>query len=841
VPDVTEVSEPPGPAWCRAWTAAVDAELAGALADLGPDRAVSVVALGGYARRELCPASDVDLLILHDGWERGDLEALVRALCYPLWDAGLSVGHAVRTVREAVRAAGERVDTATALTDRRLVAGDGGLADALTGRTQRWLRRHGGDVLSDLAAADAARHGRAGALPGMLEPDLKSGAGGLRDLHSLRWAAACVLGEVGLDPLVGARYLSAVDRRDLAAAAGDLLSARCALHLVQGRGARDVLRLDLQDEVAARLGWGDGDDLLRRVGLATRLVAHVHGRTWAPLLADATQGRRRRHQPPEPLDEGVVLADGLVELTGPADLDADPSVGLRSVAAAAERGVHLGRIATERLRSALRDARTTPIPVDEAGRRALLRTLAAGDRGLGAMADADHLGLLAAHLPQWAAVRGRPQRNPYHRFDLDTHGARAVCELVAIAEGADTPERAAVWRGLADPDAVLLGTFLHDVGKAWPPRDHSEVGAEVAAGWVSDLGYGRDRAAMVRRLVRHHLLLPDAATRRDIDDPEEVAAVARACGDVETLDGLYLLCLADARATGPSAHSPWKDGLIAELHARARAALAEDPASLPSAAAPQALVVPAPDARATPRPSDAIPDDERYLRAAGPEQVAAHARLLDPPPRRGEVHAAWRPGADAGTEVLSVVAADRAGFLADCAGVLAARGLRVLEARLFTTDTAVPLALDWFVVEVDEGVDRDGVVDDLRQVAAGRVTVDQLLARRESRRDVRPPPLAAPIEVHVRFDIGPLTTRVEVHGPDAPGVLSRLAATLSEAGLEVQGARVATLGPEVRDVFFLRTPTQEPAGGWDALAERLEAAAGWTDGATAVVRSGYLE
>ncbi|MPZ74453.1 MAG: [protein-PII] uridylyltransferase, partial [Nitriliruptorales bacterium] len=180
---------------------------------LGHQRGVAVIALGGYARRELCPASDVDVLLLHDGWHQTGLEALVERLCYPLWDARLSVGHAVRTPAEAVKDAGERIDSATAVLDRRLVAGDGGLADALTSRVQRWVRRRGAALAVQLAAADALRHQQDDTHPGMLEPDLKGGAGGLRDIHSLRWVAGWMVGEVGLDPLVAAGYLGATDRR----------------------------------------------------------------------------------------------------------------------------------------------------------------------------------------------------------------------------------------------------------------------------------------------------------------------------------------------------------------------------------------------------------------------------------------------------------------------------------------------------------------------------------------------------------------------------------------------------------------------------------------------------
>ena len=784
-----------------------------------------MVALGSYARRQLCPASDIDLLLLHDGWANRDLEELVRSLCYPLWDAGLSVGHAVRTGREAVRAAAERVDTATALTDRRLVAGDPGLVDDLAVRLRRWLRARSAKVLAELADADRRRHAAAGLHPGMLEPELKDGAGGLRDLHSLRWAAACVLGEVGLDPLVGARYLGAADRRELAAAGDTLLAARCALHLVRGATSNragadlDRLRLDLQDEVAALLGWGDADELARRVGLATRTVAHVHGRTWPLLVADAKGGRRRRRASGEPLDEGVALVEGLVEVDDHHSLAADPALGLRAVAAAASRGVHLGRATSERLR---REVETHPrLRWDADSRAALLAALRAGPAGVAALEDADHLGLLTAHLPDWPRVRGRPQRNPLHRYDLDTHCLQAVAELVLLASGSVDERHRHLWEGLADPDALLLGTWLHDVGKAWP-GDHSVVGARVAHEWVLRMGFSQRRADQVARYVRLHLFMPEAATRRDLDDEDELAAVADQVGDVETLDGLYLLSLADARATGPAANSTWKDLLLGELHARVRSLLAHAHTDPSEARGPHAVVA---QARRLLRDDPTLNGlltglPRRYLQAATTDQVIAHARLMQTPLGAGELRAAPRPGPVEGTVTLSVAAADRPGLMADCAGVLAGLGISVLDARVFTRTDGV--ALDWFVVRAEGDTDWGAVEAALRQAAAGELDVAELVARRERARRPGAAP-RPPMPVEVRFDRRPMATRIEVHAPDTAGMLYRLASVLAEARLDVVGARVATLVDSAHDVFFVR-----PVGGpIDAatLGPRLRAAA----------------
>ncbi|HUG84781.1 MAG TPA: [protein-PII] uridylyltransferase, partial [Euzebya sp.] len=802
--DHSVVEAAPGRPWSLQWTAMVDAGLQAHLrafqASAGQrSGGIALIALGSYARRSLCPRSDIDLLLVHDGWSSSDLEALVQAVCYPLWDAGLSVGHAVRTTKEAIKAAGDRVDTATALTERRLVAGSRGLADDLSARVIRWLRRSGARFAEEIVAADAERHRRYGGSPGALEPELKDGIGGLRDLHSLRWAGAILLGEPGLDPLVGARYLGADDRAALAGAGERLLAARCALHQVGGKGVHDQLRLDLQDEVAGVLGMADGDVLLREVGLATRTIAHLHARSWPVLLEEAIRGRRRRRPSPVALAAGLSLLDGLVEVDADAHLEDDPSLGMRAVAAAAEHGTVLGRRSAMRLRREVESLGS--LPWDERSRAGLLQVLRGGHRGMAAMGDADYLGLLDAYLPEWQRVRGRPQRNPLHTFDLDTHALQAVAWLADVVAGHIDPRHIDIHAGLEDPDGLVLGTWLHDVGKAWP-GDHSVAGETVGGEWAMHMGFSAERAERVARLIRHHLLLPDVATQRDIDDPDEVERVAVTVGDTETLDGLYLLSFADSRATGKAAWSDWKDLLLRRLYESARAVLQGDVGILDRPETPDVVV------RAAVRLGgeeahlrqtiDGLPD--RYLHNVTAEQLAVHGGLL----KQGATGlvADVRSGPVPSTQVLSIVAPDRHGLFVALVGVLATHRVEVREARVFTNQGGT--ALDWFVVSAPPEVRWDSVIADLASAAVEDLDVGAAVDRRERQRDVRPPVLAHPVPISISATVNAGVTRVEVRGPDSPGALFRIATVLSDLGTELLGAQLATLGPEVHDTFFIR-------------------------------------
>lgn len=576
------VSRVPGRSWCEAWTATVDAAVQAGLARAQPGRShgMAAVALGSYARRMLCPASDVDLLVLHDGWSDPDLEVVVRAVCYPLWDAGLVVGHAVRTPTEAVEAAADRLDIATTLADRRLVAGDPGLFDAFSSRARRWLDGRIEPLVDELAAGAEDRRGNAARRAGAREPNLKDGCGGLRDVQALRWAAACLLGETGLDPLVSAGYLGTSERRTLARAEDALLAARCALHLGRPRGRRrpsretDVLRVDATDEVADRLGR-DPADLSRELALATRAVAHLSDRVWPDVVRSARDGRRRtrgRVGARQEIHDGVVLADGVVEADGDLDLARRPSWGWELIAAAAERGTHLGRATADQLGRTLADDEAPSW--DDGGRRAFLATLRAGRVALPALTDADQTGLFAASLPEWAAARGRPQRDPVHSYDLDTHSTETVACLVELGAGLLGERQATLWRELEHRDDLLVAALLHDLGKAWP-GDHSSVGADLSGDVVVRMGFGAEPAQRVATLVRHHLLLPSVAVGRDLDDPAVIGEVAAAVGSRETLDALFLLALADGRATGPHVHSTWRHQLLTRLHEQARGMLTE--------------------------------------------------------------------------------------------------------------------------------------------------------------------------------------------------------------------------------------------------------------------------
>ena len=820
----------PGRTWCEAWSSAVDAALVDLARPVPGTLRWCLAAVGGYGRRELCPGSDVDVLVLHDGARHDELEDLVRTVVYPLWDAGLKVGYAVRTRKEATGAVDE-LDDATALLDARALAGDDALLREVADGGLKRLRRRPGRFLDALTVADDARRDRAGDAAESLEPDLKSGAGGLRDVQSLRWAAAVLLGTSGLDPLVSAGYIGAEDRGRLARAYDQLLAERVAAHLAAGRG-NDVLTFQVQAEVADRLGHVDGVDdldtaphrLLTEHFLAARTIDHVHERAWRLISADATAGRRRR-RPAQAAIDGFEIVDGVLRVDE-ADVAA-PDLPVRLLHALARSGAVLERRTATHLRRTSESAPDTWSWSDGARHR-FLSVLWRGREALEPLAELDDAGLVGALLPEWRPLRGRAQRNPFHRYSLDRHAWHAAAEMGELVRHEAWAARAL--ERVADRDALMLGALLHDVGKAHG-EPHSATGVPVAAAICARMGTSSATADRVGRMVELHLLLPDVATRRDLSDTALIASVASQVGDRDMLAALHLLAAADGAATGPSAWSAWKASLIGSLVAKVAAVLEE---KHPDEVGDGAVVTAdeaqrlAPEMGATP---EAVRDhlarlSQRYASLVAPRAVVRHALMAAAPLEPTEVRTRVTPGADRedgdgldmADEVaedydeLDLVAPDTPGLFAKVAGVLALNGGSIVGASAFTRDDGA--AVDTFTVVRPTGAPASWwarVEGDLVDAVAGRLALRARVARRARQDDRRLRKLPdVPTTVEVADDESGSTSVLEVRTQDRVGVLFAVADALAELELDIVVARIQTLGHEAIDVFTVRDATGQP-------------------------------
>jgi [protein-PII] uridylyltransferase len=738
-----------GEEFCRSYAAEADAWLSD-LADRAAGdnkRHLALVAVGGYGRSSLCPYSDLDVVLVHSGYR--DVKEVADGIWYPVWDEGVHLDHSVRRPAEVLSAAADDLRVALGLLDARVVWGERKLAEPLIEKAKAaWREKLGTQYLPIIEVQMAERRATAGDVAFLLEPDLKESHGGLRDVSVLRALSAYA-------PLLA-------DYADLASlddATALLTSIRVELHRMAKR-AHERLLLQDQDQVAAALGFPDADELMLAVSTAGRQIAWVADDVWRRRkLWDPTPPPKRflrRHPPatnetPEPIDlaPDLIEVNGEVALVSSASVSDDSSLPLRLAATAAGIDRPIARGSLHRL------ADRMPPPNDpwsDGTREAFVGLLALGRPAVDKIESLDQHGLFVRLLPEWAAVRNKPQRNAYHRFTVDRH----LLETAALAaELTDTVER---------PDLLLVGALLHDIGKGFP-GDHTAVGMDVVHTIATRMGYPPDDVDILVDLVRHHLLLPDTATRRDLDDPTTIDRVARAAGSRTTLHLLAALTEADSRATGPSAWGAWKAGLVADLVER----------------------------------TDKVLQGEAAAPAAPDLLLAAHRELIE------EVRDTGLPSASLQPPQVIVAAPDRPGLFSSVAGALALNGMDVRAANVAGE---AGVAVEVFTVEVARGTwpDTAKLREDLSAVLTDRMAIGERLSERERiyplrRRSAAHPPLS---EVTVDNDASETSTVLEVRAPDEIGLLHRITRALFDAGLDVVSARVSTLGEMVVDAFYVR-------------------------------------
>ncbi len=765
------------------WSAGRRAELVDVALDAlfhaaAPPAGVGLAAQGGYGRRQLLPCSDIDLLLVHDGRRPDDVARLTERLLYPLWDGGLEVGQAVRTPLECEQIAADRPDALTSMLDARWLAGDVALVNEVADRI-RSIAATDVPAFARVLSEDAMlREERFGVTAHLLEPDLKSGTGGLRDVHAVRWATA----------VAGDALLRTAERDALEGAEEFLTRARSALQIETGKRT-DQLSLELQPLIARAMGFSDEPRLIAEDGLMRAVFEHARLIRWISgnVLARAETGTLMPARVPVPFP-------------GPDEV-------LEALATVAEAGEPPGAALLDSIEATqVRDS----IKWTDKTRRAFLRIMRAGAPGVAGLDALDRLGLLARLVPAWADVRCRPQRDPYHRFTVDAHLASAMVEMGRlVAEGGD--EAALMTGALAEApgrDGLLLGALLHDIGKTGE-GGHVAVGSRIAAETMDHMGIDGSTRDLVTFMVTEHLLLPDTATRRDLTDENLILDVAARIGSPERLAALMLLAEADAHATGPAAWTPWRQALLRELVTRVQHVFERGHMGVELA---QQLTERIEGVRAL---LEAEPDEavqrfvlrmpRGYFLTVEPARIAAHYPTIAPDVGSTEVRASAKPGAQTGIYDLLVVAADRPGLLSWIAGAVALSGLTILTAQAFTTDDGV--AVDLFEVEgvfesdIDEVRWREfrGV---LRRSIEGRLSLEHRVAEKRARYPASRS--EAPITVTVDNEVSDYSTVIEVGAPDRIGLLYDITSALVDLTLDVHLAKVATYPDRVIDAFYVR-------------------------------------
>jgi [protein-PII] uridylyltransferase len=783
---------------------------------------MAVVAAGGYGRAELAPYSDIDLLFLHPYKRTAHTEQMIEFLLYRLWDLGLKVGQATRSIDDCVRTA--RVDLAvcTNLLDARFLWGDAGLFAEFRERFQSEAVAGRGTAFVEAKLAERdVRHQRTGDSRYLLEPNVKEGKGGLRDLQTLFWLGRFLYGIERPAQLVERGVLDAWALGRFTKARQFLWAVRCHLHYLSDR-PEERLTFDLQPEIARRMGYRDHRAtssverfmkhyylIAKEVGALTRIfcaaLEEQHGPRPRFRLARFGFGRRRI--------DGMVIQAGRIAPAEPHLFEREPLAMLRLFHLAQERELDIHpqalRAVTHNLRRIDSDVRDDP-----AANSLFLAMLTSRKDPATTLRRLNEAGLLGRFLPEFGRVVAQMEHSLYHVYTVDEHTIRAIGVLHQIENGMladELPLATSLMPHLLSRTELYVAMLFHDLGKG-RSGDHSEIGARMVERTGPRLGLSSEKVETVAWLVRHHLLLSRVAFKRDADDPKTVSDLAEIIQSPERLRLLLIMTAADIRAVGPSVWNGWKGQLLRTLYHETDAVLAGTDAGRRReriAAAQQALSEALSD-----WPADAVRafierQDARYWLSFPTDVHRRHAQLV----RAAEAEAKrlvidfqvdrFRDR----TEML-LFTPDHPGLFMQAAGAIALSGASIVDARIFTT--ADGMALDSFGIQNAD--DRTAVADprrlerirrNIELALEGKLWLDRALAGRRSlpaRTDV------FRVEPRVLIDNNASRTHtvIEVNGRDRPGLLYDVAKTLKDLGMVIFSAHISTYGERVVDVFYVK-------------------------------------
>ena len=787
---------------------------------------LALMAVGGYGRGTLAPYSDIDLLFVRPYKQTAHAESVIEFMLYALWDLGFKVGHASRTVEECVRLSREDFTIRTSILEGRRLCGDEGLSEELMRRFRAEVVKGTGRefVAAKLKERDA-RHDRAGASRYMVEPNVKEGKGGLRDLNTLFWIAQYLHPGETVERILQRDLFEGREVRAFIRAFDFLWAVRAHLHFITGR-PEERLSFDVQPELARRMGYGDRGDapaverFMRRYFLFAKEVGSLTRVFAAKLEADqvklAPKGISRflpaRRTKRKPLDEpGFHEEAGRLDVE-PGVFEADPTNLLRLFRIADQRNLDLHPDAFTAANRASGQI-TSAVRRDPVAAKVFLDILARGrdpQRTLGLMSEA---GVLGRYLPEFGRIVAQMQFNMYHSYTVDEHTLRAVGVIADIAAGRlpdDHPLATGIMPLIADRESLFLAMLLHDTGKGGT-GGQEVAGARAARQAGERLGLERSKIELVAWLVEHHLVMSDTAQKRDISDPRTVSDFARIVQTPERLRLLLVLTVADIRAVGPGVWNGWKGQLLRELYAATEAVFRGGRGSDAAAALRRYQENAAYDARV--RLAKADPGAERwgdamedaYFTAFADTEVLTHARLAQQVAEAGGAAAEGRIRPDLNASEVVVAAADRPRLFVDLADAITGAGANVLGARVFTSRGG--LALDVFYVQDVTGQPYGHLdarllprlAESLAAAARGEASVGE-----RKRSDLgRASAFAITPEVMLDNDASETSTVVEASGRDRPGLLAGLARTLFDAGLSVTSAHIDGYGERAVDAFYV--------------------------------------
>ncbi len=784
---------------------------------------MSVAAVGGYGRGELSPQSDIDLLFLLPYKRTSHAEQIVEYMLYLLWDLGLKVGHSTRSVDECIRQAKADMTIRTALLEARWLWGDQALfaelkkryrAEVVAGTAEQFVE-------SKLAERDE-RHAKLGEARYVLEPNIKEGKGGLRDLHTLYWIAKYLYVITDVRELVALGALSGETVNRFTKAQAFLWAVRCHLHYLTGR-MEDRLTFDVQPEIARRMGYTDHGGTLgvERFMKHYFLIAKDVGdltRIFCALLEEQHKRKPRLRFPAllrlKKVD-GFRLEGNRLDVLDERDFEADPVKMIRLFhrALALDLDIHPRALSlvTQNLKRIDNKLRQDP----EANRLFIEMLTSRRDPEV-ALRHMNESGVLGRFIPDFGRVVAQMQYDMYHVYTVDEHTIQALGILHRVEQGAlaeEVPAATEVMKALQSRRALYLAAFLHDIAKG-RKGDHSILGAEIALKLGPRLGLSDEESETTSWLVRHHLLMTRTAFKRDIEDPQTIADFVAVVQSPERLKLLLALTVADVRAVGPAVWNNWKAGLLRELYLRAldmmSGGIGVEKREARVEAAQQAL-------RAQLAGSWTPEEIEAHIARGYPSYWVSfdtpthlrHARLVrEAESTKAPLTLDWRLDKAHDVTEVTLYTGDHPGLFSQIAGAMALSGASIVDAKIITM--ANGMALDTFVIQDADGESFDRpsrlakLTTNIEQALAGRLRVNRELAKRREAMQSRTRVFKVPPRVLVDNKVSAGHTVIEVNGRDRIGLLYDVTSAMTRLNLQIASAHISTYGERVVDVFYVK-------------------------------------
>ncbi|MBN8630758.1 MAG: [protein-PII] uridylyltransferase [Rhodobacterales bacterium] len=780
---------------------------------------IAVLGVGGYGRAEMAPQSDVDLLFLTPWKITPWAESVIETMLYMLWDLKLKVGHSSRTVKDCIRLGREDITIRTALLEHRFICGHAPLAEELDGRLWGELFRNSGPEFIEAKLAERAdRHKRQGGQRYVLEPNVKEGKGGLRDLQTLYWIGKYLHRVPSAEGLVGAGLLSRDEFNSFAEAEDFLWAVRCHLHYITGRPT-DTLTFDMQVEVAARMGYRDMGGrravehfmqdyfrLATRVGELTRIflteLEARHAKREASLFGIFKLTKR--------VKPGYKLVQGRIDVKDPNEFLKD-KLNLLRVFEEGLRTKYLLHPNVMRIVTSHLDLIDDEMREDPEAQRIFLDLLLKHGNPERSLRRMNELGVLSAFIPEFEAIVAMMQFNVYHHYTVDEHIIQTISCLAQIERGElveDLPLSSSILKGGVNRRVLYVALLLHDIGKG-RPEDHSILGAQIARRVCPRLGLDAEECETVEWLVRYHLLMSDMAQKRDIGDPRTVRDFAKAVKTRKRLDLLTVLTVCDIRGVGPGTWNNWKAMLLRQLYKQTADALEGGLETLNRENRQEEATLALRD-RLKGWDEAALEHETTrhytpYWQSLSTDTHEVFATLL-----QGlgddEIRIDLHPDPDRDATRACFALHDHPGIFSRLAGALALVGANVVDARTYTSKDGYATAVFW-VQDIEGHPYEVSRLPRLRQMIdktlRGEVVAREALKDRDKikkrEREFRFP-------THITFDNegSEIYTIIEVDTRDRPGLLYDLTRTLAVNNIYIASAVIATYGAQVVDTFYVK-------------------------------------